>query len=287
MIISVFKIHISFILLPHITDKRPLKIVRNQKLFLCSFIPATFQIFLTSLMQSPQPQLRYIIIDDDEIDRAVVEAEANKYCFLQKIAAYSNPLEAIEIIGEANPDVIFLDIEMPGLSGIELIRKKITSTALPVFITSHPEFALEGFELQAFDYLLKPISSERFATCAFRLRDFYQMRAKAYSFDAAQETNFIIIKQGYDKYKIAINDIVYLEAMKDYTRITTPDKQFLVLTTLNGIIEKLPVDNFVRIHRSYVVNKSKVEAVQKNKVIVQSHELPVGKLYRHALSFPD
>jgi DNA-binding LytR/AlgR family response regulator len=237
-------------------------------------------------MHNAEPQLRYIIIDDDEIDRAVVESEANKFSFLQKIAACCNPLEAIEIINQGKPDIIFLDIEMPGLSGIEFIRKKITSAALPVFITSHPEFALEGFELEAFDYLLKPVSSERFAACAFRLRDFYRMRVKAYAFDAAQEANFIIIKQGHDKYKIAVNDIVYLEAMKDYTRITTLDKQFLVLTTLNGIIEKLPHDNFVRIHRSYVVNKSRVEGVQKNKVIIQSQELPVGKLYRHALSFP-
>jgi DNA-binding LytR/AlgR family response regulator len=238
-------------------------------------------------MQNPQTLLRYIIIDDDEIDRAVVESEALKFSFLEKIALCSDPLEAIEMINQSNPDIIFLDIEMPGISGIELIRKKITSKALPVFITSHPEFALEGFELEAFDYLLKPVSSERFAACAFRLRDFYQMRVKAYAFDAAQETNFIIIKQGYDKYKIAVNDILYLEAMRDYTRITTVDTQFLVLTTLNGIIEKLPPDNFVRIHRSYVVNKSKVEGIQKNKVIVQSHELPVGKLYKHALSFPD
>ncbi|MDQ2864364.1 MAG: LytTR family DNA-binding domain-containing protein [Bacteroidota bacterium] len=238
-------------------------------------------------MQSPQPQLRYIIIDDDEIDRAVVESEANKFSFLQKIASCSNPLDAIEIINEGNPDIIFLDIEMPGLTGIEFLRKKIITTALPVLITSHPEFALEGFELEAFDYLLKPISSERFSVCAFRLRDFYQMRAKACAFDAEQETNFIIIKQGYDKYKIAMNDILYFEAMKDYTRISTVDKQFLMLSTLNGIIEKLPPGKFVRIHRSYVVNKSRVEAVQKNKVTIHSHELPIGKLYKHALSFPD
>jgi DNA-binding LytR/AlgR family response regulator len=238
-------------------------------------------------MDTTKLLLKYVIIDDDEIDRAVVETEAAKFSFLQKIAACCNPLEAIEIITRFNPDIIFLDIEMPDFSGIDLLRKKITDTALPVFITSHPEFALESYELEAFDYLLKPLSSERFARCAFRLHDFYKMRVKAFAFDTEQEKDFIIVKQGYDKYKISIHDILYLEAMKDYTRIKTVTQQYLVLTTLNGITEKLPADIFVRIHRSYVVNKKKVNAIQKNKIIIQSQVLPIGKLYKHALSFTD
>ncbi len=238
-------------------------------------------------MQLPEPRLKYVIIDDDYIDRSVVEMEAAKFSFLEKIATCSHPVEAIEIISKFKPDIIFLDIEMPELTGVELIRKKITDAALPVFITSHPEFALESYELEAFDYLLKPVSSERFAMCALRLRDFYQMRTKACAFDTEEETNFIIIKQGYDKYKIPVHDILYLEAMRDYTRITTSSKQYLVLTTLNGIIEKLPANIFVRIHRSYVVNRNKVDAIQKNKLNIQSHILPIGKLYKSALSFPD
>lgn len=237
-------------------------------------------------MQTPDSHLKYIIVDDDEIDRAAVELEAVKFPFLHKISSCSNPLEALEIISCSKPDVIFLDIEMPGMSGIEFLRKKNHTSAMPVLISSHPEFALEGFELEAFDYLLKPVSSERFAACAFRLRDFYQMRTKAFAFDTEQENNFIIIKQGYDKYKIGISDILYLEAMKDYTKIVTTDQKYLVLSTLNGIIEKLPVEKFVRIHRSYVVNKNRVDAFQKNKVIIQAIELPVGKLYRHELNFP-
>ena len=238
-------------------------------------------------METTKLLLKYVVIDDDEIDRAVVETEAAKFSFFQKIASCGNPLEAMEIITRFNPDIIFLDIEMPGFSGTDLLRKKVTDTALTVFITSHPEFALESYELEAFDYLLKPLSSERFARCVLRLHDFYKMRVKAFAFDAEQETDFIIIKQGYDKYKIPIQDILYLEAMRDYTRITTVAKQYLVLTTLNGITEKLPPDIFVRIHRSYVVNRKKIDAIQKNKINIQSQVLPIGKLYKHSLSFPD
>lgn len=236
-------------------------------------------------MQIPDIHLTYLILDDDEIDRTLVEVEAEKFPFLHKIASCSNPVEALEIMNSSRPDVLFLDIEMPGISGIDFLRKKIHNMSLPVLITSHPEFALEGFELEVFDYLLKPVSSERFGNCALRLCDFFQMRTKAYAFDAEQESNFIIIKQGYDKFKIFMDDILFLEAMKDYTKIATKKQHYLVLSTLNGIIEKLPPDKFVRIHRSYVVNKNKVDTVQKNMIIIQSTELPVGKMYRHELNF--
>jgi len=236
-------------------------------------------------MEIPALHLKYIIIDDEEIDRIVIETEAAKFPFLQKITTCENALEALEIIKQSQPEVIFLDIEMPGISGIELIRRKITDTALPVFISSHPEFALESYELEAFDYLLKPVSSERFARCAFRLRDFFQMRTKSYAFDSGQDENFIIVKQGYDKYKIAVQDILYLEAMRDYTRIATAEKQYLVLTTLSGIIEKLPPDIFIRIHRSYVVNKQNIDSVLKNKIIIKGNVLPIGKLYKSSFDF--
>ncbi|MEP6951947.1 MAG: LytTR family DNA-binding domain-containing protein [Ginsengibacter sp.] len=235
-------------------------------------------------MKTPDRQLKYII-DDNEIDRLVIETEAAKFFFLQKAASWAYLLEALEIIKNFTTDIIFLDIEMPGISGIELLRKKITAFALPVFITSHPEFALESYELDAFDYLMKPVSPESFARCTLRLHDFYQMRIKTFAFDTEQESDYIIIKQGYGKYKTPVHDIAYLEAMRDYTRITTVTKQYLVLTTLNGILNKLRANIFVRIHHSYVVNRKKADAVQKNKVTIQSHVLPVRKLYKYALSF--
>lgn len=230
-------------------------------------------------------RLKFIIIDDEELGRLFVETEAEKFTFLQKIGSYENPADAIEAIAKLKPDILFLDIEMPGMSGIELIRKKIKNETLPVFITSHPEFALESYDLDAFDYLLKPVSAERFAQCARRLYDFFLMRHKAFSFDEEKDNDFIIIKQGYDKCKIAFNDIVYLEAMRDYTKIITAEKSYLVLSTLKGIAANLPSEIFVQIHRSYIVNRNKIDVVEKNKVLMESHSLPIGKLYKHTLIF--
>jgi DNA-binding LytR/AlgR family response regulator len=228
--------------------------------------------------------LKYLIVEDDEIDRLSVETEADKFPFLTKIASCSHPLEAFELIATCHPDVLFVDIEMPGISGLQLVKRLAGEKLLPVFITSHPEFAIESYEIEAFDYLLKPLGAERFARCALRLRDFCQLRNKAFAFEKEQESDTLIIKQGHEKHRLRTQDILYLEAMKDYTRIIMPGKQYLVLATLSSMQEKLPPEKFVRIHRSYVVNIDKIERVKGNRVNLPGSELPLGKLYKNALS---
>ncbi|MEO7210475.1 MAG: LytTR family DNA-binding domain-containing protein, partial [Chitinophagaceae bacterium] len=227
---------------------------------------------------------KYVIIDDDDTDRKIIELEANKFPFLELTASFENPVEALEILSANTVDLLFLDIEMPGMSGIDFLKKNKYPGILTILITSHPEFALESFDLEVFDYLLKPVSSKRFATCALRIEDFSRMKYKSFAFDEETETNFIIIKQGHDKFKILIQEILYIEAMGDYTRIFTVQQQYLVLSTLNSFAERLP-PNFVRIHRSYIVNSKRIESVQKNKIFIQLKELPVGKLYKHTINF--
>ena len=228
--------------------------------------------------------LKYLVVEDDEIDRMSVETEADKFPFLKRIASCSHPLEAAELITEYHPDILFVDIEMPGISGLQLVKKMAAEKLLPVFITSHPEFAIESYEIEAFDYLLKPLTAERFARCALRLRDFCQLRLKAFAFEKEQETGVLIIKQGYEKCKLHIRDILYLEAMKDYTRIIVPGKQYLVLATLHSMQDQLPPDKFIRIHRSFVVNLDKIIRLKGNRIHLPEYELPVGKLYKNALN---
>jgi DNA-binding LytR/AlgR family response regulator len=227
--------------------------------------------------------LKYVIVEDDEIDRLSVETEADKFPFLKRIASCSHPLEAAELISKYHPDILFLDIEMPGISGLQLVKMLSGEKILPVFITSHPEFALESYEIEAFDYLLKPLTAGRFARCALRLRDFCQLRVKAFAFEKEQESGVLLIKQGYERCKLQMQDILYVEAMKDYTRIVVPGRQYLVLTTLSSMQEKLPADQFIRIHRSYIVHVDKIISIKGNKIYLPDYELPVGKLYKNAL----
>ena len=228
--------------------------------------------------------LKYVIVDDEEISRLGIESEASKFPFLNKMASCSNAVEAFEFISRFQPDIVFADIEMPDISGIELIRNLSGRVPAPVFVTSHPEFALESYEMEVFDYLMKPINSNRFERCALRLQDFFQLRVNAFAFNKEQESGSLIIKQGYDKYKISLQDILYMEAMKDYTRIVTHDKKYLVLGTLTGMHEKLPAEKFLRIHRSFILNKDQISAVKGNKILIGTFELPVGKLYKNVLN---
>jgi DNA-binding LytR/AlgR family response regulator len=228
--------------------------------------------------------LKYLIVDDDEIDRLAIEYEAEKFPFLKRIASCPHSLQAVELINRLHPDVIFVDIEMPDISGLELVKMSRNKSMVPVFITSHPEFALDSYEMEAFDYLLKPLSAEKFARCAIRLRDFFQLRDKAFAFDKEQETDYIIIKQGYEKHRLRLHDILYLEAMKDYTRIMIAGKQYLVLAPLMNMLKKMPAEKFVRIHRSFVVNLDKITEVRGNKIYISTTELPLGKLYKNSLN---
>lgn len=225
--------------------------------------------------------LKYLIVDDDDIDRLAIETQAEKFPFFHKIAACTHPVEAFELIRQCRPDVVFADIEMPGMNGLDLIRCLSGDVPAPVFITSHPDFALEGYEMEAFDYILKPLDPVRFARCATRLYDFFELRVKAGVFDKVHASDYIVVKEGYDRNKVLLQDILYLEAMKDYTRIVTTSRAYLVLGTLTGMYEKLPSEKFTRIHRSFIVHRDKVRAVQGNKVQVGDILLPVGKLYKH------
>ncbi len=227
--------------------------------------------------------LKYMIVDDVEIDRLAIETLASRYTFLHKVATCHHALEAIERIPNLKPDIIFADIEMPGISGMDLVRNLAGTVTTPVFVTSHPEFALEGFEIEAFDYLLKPVNPERFDRCVCRIREFYELRTKSYAFDKEYNSGHITIKQGYDKYKILIHDILYLEAMKDYTKIVTSTSHYLVLGTFSHMHDQLPPDIFTRIHRSYIVNRNKIESAVGNKLIISTYQLPIGKSYKFAL----
>jgi DNA-binding LytR/AlgR family response regulator len=230
-----------------------------------------------------QEILKYLIVDDVEIDSRAIEALASGYSFLKKVATCQHALEAIELVPILKPDILFADIEMPGSSGLELVRHLAGSVSVPVFVTSHPEFALEGYEIEAFDYILKPVNPDRFGSCVSRIRAFYELRSKSFAFDKEKQSEYIVIKQGYDKYKISMHDILYLEAMKDYTRMVTLNNQYLILGTFTSMHDQLPADRFIRIHRSYIVNQHKIESVAGNRVFISGHELPVGKSYKYAL----
>ncbi len=204
------------------------------------------------------PSIRYLIVDDQEIDQLMVESIAAAYPSLHKLDVCANALEAVQSIKSLRPDLVFLDIEMPGASGLELLKLMKQQVPMAVFITSHGEFALEGFELSALDFILKPLTEERFAQAMKRVSEYWEMKQKSTAYDVLIEKEMITIKQGHDKLRLPLSDIIYLEAMNDYTKLFTEKKSYITIGALSNFLEQLPEKHFCRIHRSYAIALNKV-----------------------------
>src|SRR6218665_1209836 len=228
--------------------------------------------------------IRYLIVDDNEFDGIMVSTMASQYTQLEECGCYNNPLEAVEAIKILRPDLIFLDIEMPDASGLDLLKSVRTIVPMAVYITSYPEFALEGFELSALDYILKPLTEERFAQTVKRVSEYWEMKTKSLAYDISVEQETITIKQGHDQMKLQLKDIIYLEAMNDYTKLVLDNKQYITLVNLSRFLEQLPPSHFIRVHRSYAVAIPKIKKSVNHEVYVGNDiQLPVSKSYRKDL----
>ncbi len=228
--------------------------------------------------------VRYITVDDSLLDLLTLEEYARNFQFLQKVGSFNTANDTLTAVRELKPDLIFLDIEMPGMNGIEVLKRMREEVSLAVFVTSHPEFALDGFELFAFDYILKPVTEERFAATAKRLKDYWVMKQKAAAYEVLFEQESLVIKEGHHQVKLSVHDIIYLEAMQDYTKVVTEKKNYLTLTSLTSFLEKLSTDRFMRIHRSYAVALNKVNEIRSGEIVCNNYVLPVGKTYRYAVA---
>jgi two-component system, LytTR family, response regulator len=223
-----------------------------------------------------------VIADDDVIDRLTVLSFARQYPFLHIIACVNSGEAVIQTALQSKPDVLLLDIDMPGLSGLE-IRRQLEKVPACIFITSYPDFAVEGFELNALDFLVKPIKQQRFAVAMERLKHFLEVQAKAQLLEHTLGADTIFIKEGTEQVKIQLHEILYLEALKDYTGIITPSKKYCVLSPLGNLLKENTFKQFIRIHRSYAVQKNYISRIAANELEVNGINLPVGRSYKDEL----
>jgi DNA-binding LytR/AlgR family response regulator len=234
-------------------------------------------------MQAGTKVYNCIIADDDEIDRLTTQSFCRHYPFLKITGSFESSLEAVEFAKKNQPDVMMLDIDMPGISGIE-IRKQLENIPACIFITSHPEFAVESYELSVLDFLIKPLKANRFATAMERLENYLNIRHKASLLEHTLGGDTLFIKDGHEHFKIQLHDIIYLEALKDYTGIITAQKKYCVLTPLGNLLKEHTFRNFIRIHRSYAVQKHFVSKMSSKEVFINNIILPVGRSYKEALA---
>jgi two-component system, LytTR family, response regulator len=225
-----------------------------------------------------------IIADDTEIDNLMVVSYVKRFPFFELIGAFTSSREAMTAIENNKADVIFLDVDMPHYSGIEL-RKKAMEIPACVFITSHPEFALEGFELDAIDYIVKPLTFDRFSKTVKRIEEFMDIRTKAELFDATIGGDSIFIKEGHSETKVKLTDVRYLEALKNYTLIATPEKKHRVLLNLGTLLKDDNFRSFVRVHRGFAVQKHFVKKISPQEITLEGDiTVPVGRNYKENLT---
>jgi DNA-binding LytR/AlgR family response regulator len=225
-------------------------------------------------------QLFYcLIVDDNELDRALVAQFLQPHGWLRPAGSFSNPLECVSVLATTQVQVLFLDIDMPVINGINFI-KSVKNPPLCVFITNHTDYAADAFDVQAFDYLLKPINKERFERTLGRIKEYFDIQAKVVHYDTLLERDTITFKEGTAIAKVATGDIVYLEALANYTKVVTAERHYITLNNLKTFLEALPQNAFMRIHRSYAVAKKWITGLDKGEVLLGKYKLPFGKTYR-------
>ncbi len=221
-----------------------------------------------------------IIVDDEPLARDILEDFAGKVPFLSVKASCQNGFEALQVLQKEKIDLIFLDIQMPDMNGIQLYES-LNYRPLVIFTTAYSNYAVTGFDLNAVDYLVKPFAFQRFMKAVNKAYEQYRAQQPA---TPGFEHNFMFVKDGTKIIKVNYDDILYIEGMKDYVKLNLRDKKMvLTLMSMQHMMEKLPKARFIRIHRSYIVPLSKIEVIEKNRVIIGGKHLPVGSSYKNEL----
>lgn len=225
---------------------------------------------------------KYIVVDDDDLDRLSLCYYLKDHPFLEYKAAFSSSEEALDYILNNDIDIAFLDIDMPGISGIEMqkqIKEKVLCT---IFCTSYSEFAVEGFNLEVFDYIVKPLSKERLDISVKRLSEYMELNKKVQLFDASFKDGSVIVKEKNKSVGIRIYDIVYLEALKDYTKLISNNRvHTTVHSNIGALLRTDDFKHFIRIHKSYAIQKNYIGKITATQVeMTNGILLPVGQSYK-------
>ncbi|MCZ4225496.1 LytR/AlgR family response regulator transcription factor [Pedobacter rhodius] len=215
-----------------------------------------------------------IAIDDEPIALEIIRSHASKVPFVELTAVYTNAFEAISYLQANKIDLIFLDIKMPDISGIDFL-KSLTSPPMVIFTTAYTEHAVQSFELDAVDYLLKPFSLSRFLKACNKAQELFNLRNQR----TETKSEYIFVKDGYEQIKVELNEILYVEASGNYTQIQLENKLLSSRITINDLAELLPKTDFIRCHRAFIVAKSKISKFDRNQIWIGTKIIPIGTTY--------
>jgi DNA-binding LytR/AlgR family response regulator len=223
-----------------------------------------------------------LIVDDNKIARMAMKQLVGQVKSLELVSECSDAMEAYNHLSSKDIDLLLLDIEMPGMTGLELTKKLGNKSPLIIFTTAKTDYAVEAFELNVVDYLVKPVQPARFMQAIEKTKEVIEStRPEA---KASAEQDFVFVKDNGVLKKINVDDILYLEAMGDYVKVYTGQRFHVLHATLKSIEEKLPVSKFVRVHRSYIVSLNKIDFIQDGAITIGKASVPIADTYRSVLN---
>ncbi len=216
-----------------------------------------------------------IIIDDEPLARKGLKEYIADVEFLSLGGEFDNPLKATELIKRGEAQLLFLDIQMPKITGLDFF-KTLTQAPPVIFTTAYPQYAVEGYEVNALDYLVKPISFERFLKAALKAKEYYEVREKNLKESQVVDDHFFI-KADNKLVRILFDDILYIEALQNYVTIITTERKYITYLTFKSIEEYLPSDRFMKVHKSYIISAGKVSSIEGNEIRIGQHAIPVSR----------
>jgi two-component system, LytTR family, response regulator len=223
--------------------------------------------------------MKCIIVDDNKMSREMVKQLVEQVDFLELKNECETPVEAFNYLKKEDIDLVFLDVEMPGMTGIELI-KNLDKRPIIILITAKKDYAVEAFEVNVADYIIKPVTISRFMAAVDRAKELFEDQQQEMS---QKEKDFIFVRSNSLLTKVKINDIIYAQALGDYVNIFTNEKRLTVHITLKGLEEKLPQDKFYRLHRSYLTSLHHIDNIEEGTAYIGKHPLPIGEQYKKEL----
>jgi len=230
-------------------------------------------------------KIKAVIVDDEPLAREGIASYVKEFDFLTLIACCENPLQLMKVLDEQTIDLIFLDIQMPKMHGIEFL-KMTTHRPMVILITAFPDYAMEGFQLDVMDYLLKPVTFDRFFKSVNKAKDYFQLLTKstqAITKSVDKDADYFFIKCGSKYEKIQFSEILYIEGLENYVAIYTQKDKFITLLNLKTLEENLDSHSFIRVHKSYIVSISKIESIKGNEIFIKMHRILISRSYREAV----
>ena len=232
-------------------------------------------------------KIKCIAVDDEPLALEKIKNYISKVSFLELVNTFSNGIETIDYLRENKVDLMFLDIQMEELTGIQLLEV-LTNKPKVIFTTAYDSYALKGYELEVSDYLLKPISFDRFLQSVNKIYTQFLTnqptqtitKTEVQHVTEAFQEDFMFVKTEYRMQKVMFEEVQYIEGMKDYLRIITKSEKIMTLQNFQGMLDMLPQDNFIRIHKSYIIAINKIDHIDRGHVIIGKERIPIGESYK-------